>query len=241
MSSIDPQRRKELERKYRMDEPPQANNSVVAAITRTDQMYGRLFTRDSSELFDPVRAPAMYEVAQRALRDLHAAMGEPVDSVDVDGLGHVVAGEAPPTIRRVTFDTHDGPDDEFTGLDPDDPALYVHLVGDNSVVVVRGTKPVGAFDLATSGRGRPRRGVDYFTSLFQFMFDTHDNHWDRPCNVNVSRSCGGPTQVLPYRAGAFLLMFEVCAPCMTYAVAAAQTGYEMSEMEAHARVGLPFP
>jgi hypothetical protein len=242
MNTIDRKRRKDLERKFGINEPPQANNAVVAAITRADQICGRLFTRDSSELFDPTRSPQMYDVAQRALRDLHAAMGEPVDSIAPDDEGRLVAGEAPPTVSRVTFDNHDGPGDDFAALDPDDPALYVHLVGDNSVVVVRGPKPVGAFDLATRGPGRPRRGADYFVGLYQFMFDSHDEFWDRPCNVNVSRSCGGrPTQLVPYRAGAFLLLFEVCEACVTYAEAAANIGHDMSLIEAHARQGLPSP
>lgn len=240
-NNINPKQRAALRRKYRLDEPPQTSNRVVAAITRTDQLYEQLFTRDSGGLFDPVRSPQMYAVARRALADLHAGMGEPADSITDDGMGRLVVGEGAPSIRRVTFDSHDGPDDEFTPLSADDPALYVHLVGDNSVVVVRGLKPVGAFDLATRGPARPRRGLDYFAGMFRFLFASHDEFWDRTCNVDVSRSCGGATQLLPYRAGAFVLLFEACEPCLAYAEGAATTGHELSVMEAHARVGLPFP
>ncbi|MEN3220702.1 hypothetical protein PUR22_07630 [Mycolicibacterium porcinum] len=241
--NIDPARRTELFRKYQMGDPPQANNPVVAAIERADQMYGRLFVRDSSGLFDPERSPDVYAVAQRALADLHAAMGEPPDSVDPEGLGRLVLGpehEAPP---RVHCHHQDEPDDEFTPLSPDDPALYVHFVGSSDVFVVRGNKQVGAFDLATRGPGRPRRGVDYFTGMFRLMMELRPASpvWDIDCNLNVSRGCGGPTELLPYRAGAFLLVFEVCEACMTYAEAAAETGHQLSVMEAYARAGLPFP
>ena len=40
---------------------------------------------------------------------------------------------------------------------------------------------------------------------------------------------------------AAFLIFAICDPCLTYAEASAATGYELSVMEAHARVGLPFP
>ncbi|UXA11808.1 hypothetical protein KXD97_28250 [Mycobacterium sp. SMC-8] len=240
-NNVDPKRAAALRRKYGMDNPPQADNTVVAAINRTDQMYGRLFTRDSAELFDPVRGAALYDVAQEALRNLHAAMGEPADSIDPAGLGHLVVGDDAARIRRVTFDSHDGSEDAFTPLSPDDPALYVHFVGSDLVFVVRGPEQLDAFDRATGRTARPRRGVDYFAPMLQIMMEMHDQYWDRPCDVNVSRSCDGATQLVPYRAGAILLLFEVCGPCMTYAEAAAATGYEMSVMEAHARVGLPFP
>lgn len=240
--NIDPQRAAELRRKYRMDDPPRADNPVVDAITRGDQLHGKLFTRDTSELFDPVRCPPMYEVARKAMRDLHAAMGEPANAIGPDETGHLVSTplDANP-IRRVIFDGHDYPDDPFTPLDADDPALYVYFVSGSSVTVLRGLKPVDAFDLATCGRGRPRRGVDYFKGMFQVMMSLHDDYWDRECNVHVSRNCGGPSSLLPYRSGAFLLIFEICKPCLDYAQAAADKGYELSVMEAHARVGLPFP
>lgn len=239
MSNIDSKRAAALRRKYGMDIPPQTNNAVVAAIGRTDQMYGKLFARDSSELFDPTRSPALYRVAQEALRNLHAAMGQPVEPTGTEGLGHVVFGAAP--LQPVHLDHQDDPADEFAPLSPDDAALYVHFVGSEVAFVVRGPEVVGAFDLATRGPGRSRRGVDYFAPMFRLIMELHDDFWDRECDVNLSQSCGGPTDLLPYHAGAFLLMFEVCEACMTYAGAAADTGYELSVMEAHARVGLPFP
>ncbi|MFA4083450.1 hypothetical protein ONA92_17275 [Mycobacteroides salmoniphilum] len=223
-------------------EPPQADNPVVDAIMRGDQLYRNLFTRDTSELFDPVRCPPMYEVTRKALRDLHTAIGEPANTIGPDDAGHIVSTplDANP-IRRVTFDGHDSPDDPFTPLDANDPALYVYFVSGSGVTVLRGLKPVDAFELATCGRGRPRRGVDYFRGMFQVMMSLHDDFWDRECNARVSRNCGGPSSLLPYRAGAFLLIFEICKPCLDYAQAAADKGYELSVMEAHARVGLPFP
>lgn len=238
-NNIDPKRAAALRRKYGMDLPPQTNNAVVAAISRTDQMYGKLFARNSSELFDPVRNPALCEAAQKALRNLHAAMGQPVEPTGTEGLGHVVFGAGP--LQPVHVDQQDDPFDEFAPLSPDDAALYVHFVGSEIAFVVRGPKAVGAFELATRGPGLPRRGVEYFAPMFRLMMELHDDFWDRECNVNISQSCGGPTDLLPYDAGAFLLVFEVCEPCMAYAGAAADTGYELSVMEAHARAGLPFP
>ncbi|MGU3653622.1 hypothetical protein [Mycolicibacterium sp. A43C] len=227
-------------RKYGMDEPPQLNNKVVDRVLANERLYDDLFTRDSGELFDPVRSPQMYGRAQDALRRLHAGMALLPDR---DGFGHVVFGEDDTPPPQVRFDHHDDLRDTFAPLDPDDPAVYVWFVGTSLVQVIRGPKPVGAFDLATSGPDTSRRGVDYYADMLRLMMELREMStvWPRECNVQVSRGCDGPTQLLPYRAGAFLAVFEACAHCMAYAKAAADTGYELSVMEAHARAGLPFP
>ncbi len=238
--TIDPKGRAEFRRKYRMDEPPQLNNKAVDRVVANERLYGDLFTRDSSELFDPVRSPQMYGKAQDALRRLHAGMALPPDR---DGFGHVVFGEDDIPPQQVRFDHHDDPRDMFTPLDPDDPAVYVWFVDTSLVQVIRGPKPIDAFELATRGPDTSRRGVDYYAGMLRLIVELREMStvWPRECNVQVSRGCDGPTQLLPYRAGAFLLAFEICGPCMTYARAAANTGYELSVMEAYARAGLPFP
>lgn len=234
---INPKHAAELRRKYQMDTPPQADNPVVDRVLAAERLYGGLFTRDTGELFDPTRSPQMYEVAQAALREFHARMGEPGET----GEGHVVFGldDTPP--ERVRFDHHDG--DEFAPLNADDPAVYVWFVDSSLAHVIRGPKPVGAFDRATVGAGQSRRGVDYYAGMLRLMLELREGStvWPRECNINVSRSCGGPTQLLPYRAGVCVLVFECCDACMTYAQAGADTGYQLSEMEAYARAGLPFP
>lgn len=229
----------ELRRKYQMDTPPQATNTVVERVLVAERLYGGLFTRDTGELFDPVRSPQMHEVARNALRDFHARMGEPAEAGD----GHVVFGLDDTPTERVRFDHHDGPGDEFAPLSPDDPAIYVWFVDSSLAHVIRGPKPVGAFDRATIGAGQSRRGVDYYAGMVRLMMELREGStvWPRECNVQVSRDCGGPTQLLPYRAGVCVLVFECCDACMTYAHAAADKGYELSEMEAYARAGLPFP
>lgn len=227
-------------RKYGMDEPPQLKNKVVDRVLTNERLYGDLFTRDSGELFDPVRSPQMYEKAQDALRRLHAGMALPPDR---DGFGHVVFGEDDTPPQQVRFDHHDDSRDTFAPLDPDDPAVYVWFVDTTLVHVIRGPKPVGAFDLATRGADTSRRGVDYYADMLRLTMELREMSmvWPRECNVQVSRGCDGPTQLLPYRAGAFLVVFEACGPCMAYAQTAADTGYELSVMEAYARAGLPFP
>lgn len=227
-------------RKYGMDEPPKADDKVVDRILANECLYGDLFTRDTGELFDPTRSPQMYEKAQGALRQLHERMSLPADR---DGFGHVVFGEDETPPQQVRFDHHDDCRDTFTPLDPDDPAVYVWFVGTTLVHVIRGPKPVGAFDLATRGVDTSRHGVDYYADMLRLMMELREMStvWPRECNVHVSRGCYGSTQLLPYRAGAFLVVFEVCESCMTYAKAAADTGYELSVMEAYARAGLPFP
>lgn len=237
---IDPRRKDEIRRKYEMDAPPKADNLVVDRVLANEHLYGDLFARDSGELFDPVRSPQMYETAQAAMRRLHAGMSLPPDR---DGFGRVVFGEDDTPPQQVRFDHHDERRDTFTPLDPDDPAIYVWFVDTSLVHVIRGPKPVGAFDLATRGPDTSRRGVDYYADMLRLMMELREMStvWPRECNVNASRGCDGPTQLLPYRAGAFLLVFEACAPCLTYAKAAADTGYELSVMEAYARAGLPFP
>lgn len=238
-NNIDPKRNAALRRKYQMDAPPQANNPVVGRVLATERLHSGLFTRDSGELFDPTRSPQMYAVAQDALRELHARMGEPTEA----GEGRVVFGLDDSPLEPVHFDHHDGPGDEFAPLNADDPAVYIWFVGTSLAHVIRGPKPVGAFDRATRGAGQPRRGVEYYASMLRLMMELRDSStvWPRECNVKVSRECDGPTQLLPCRAGAFLLVFEVCAACLTYAQASADKGYELSEMEAYARAGLDFP
>lgn len=70
MSDIDPKRAEALRRKYGMDNPPEANNAVVGRILAGEQLHGRVFTRDSAELFDPIRSPRMHDKLMAALRDL---------------------------------------------------------------------------------------------------------------------------------------------------------------------------
>lgn len=236
---IDPKYAAELRRRFQMDAPPQADNPVVDRVLVADRLQNSLFARDSAELFDPTRSPQMYAVAQAALRELHARMGEAAETGD----GHVVFGldDTPPD--RVRFDHHDGPCDEFTPLNADDPAVYVWFVDSSLGHVIRGPKPIGAFDRATVGAGQPRRGVDYYAGMLRLMMDLREvsTVWPRDCNIKVSRDCDGPTQLLPYRAGVCLLVFECCEACLTYAQASADKGYELSEMEAYARAGLSFP
>ncbi|SII54956.1 Uncharacterised protein [Mycobacteroides abscessus subsp. bolletii] len=69
MSDIDPKRAEALRRKYGMDNPPEANNAV-GRILAGEQLHGRVFTRDSAELFDPIRSPRMHDKLMAALRDL---------------------------------------------------------------------------------------------------------------------------------------------------------------------------
>lgn len=220
---IDPKRTASLRRKYGMNEPPQKDNPVVDRILAGDRLQGRVFTRDSAELFDPVRSPQMHQRAVAALRDLHM-------------------GIANGTIRR---DSHDpdsyGADRLGRPFNPDDPELLVHIVGSDTAMVVRGEKRMGAFDRATRDCQPQRRGVEYFAGMYQVMTSLHDDFWETPCNVNVARKCVGAPQLMPYMAGTALLIFAICDPCLTYAEASAATGYELSVMEAHARVGLPFP
>ncbi|MEZ0051513.1 hypothetical protein ABIA30_002521 [Mycobacterium sp. MAA66] len=85
-NNIDPKYAAELRRKFQMDAPPQANNAVADRVLAAERLYGGLFTRDTGELFDPVRSPQMNEVDQAALRELHARMGEPAETGD----GHAV-------------------------------------------------------------------------------------------------------------------------------------------------------
>ncbi|WP_370065694.1 hypothetical protein [Mycobacterium sp. MAA66] len=123
------------------------------------------------------------------------------------------------------FDHHEGPGDEFTPLSVDDPAVYVWFVDSSLGHVIRGPKPVDAFDRATVGAGQPIRGVDYYADMLRLMIELREvsTVWPRECNIKVSRSCDGPTQLLPDRAGC-VLVFECCEACLAYA-----------------RAGLPFP
>ena len=207
-------RRAVYRRKYRMDDPPQTNNRVVAAITRSERMHASLFRRNTGALLDPAFSPAMYAVAERALRDFHDGMAS----------------------GRITCQCHDGPDDPFTRMSPDDPALYVHFIGSSTAFVVRGPKLVDAFDRATRRPGTPRRGVDYFVPMVQLLFELQGEFGDTGCNVRVAQSCTKHTQFLPYRAGAVLMLFEVCSGCLAYAQEAAKTGHELSVMEARAGI-----
>lgn len=223
MSELTPEYRAKLRRKYRMDEKPQTDNPIVDRIMAGEQLHGRVFARDSAELFDPVRSPRMHEKLMTALHDLHTGIS---------------SGE----VRRDSHDPDaDGRRDRLgEAFNPDDPELLVYIVGTDTVTVVRGAKRLGAFERATYNRQPQRRDVRYFAGMYQVMASLHDDFWDHPCNINVSRNCGGPTQLMPHLAGTVLLIFEICTPCLEYAEAAATTGYELSVMEAHARVGLPF-
>lgn len=237
-NNIDPKRNAALRRKYQMDAPPQASNPVVGRVLATERLHNNLFVRDVSEYWDATRSPQMYAVAQEALRELHARMGEPPEFDDDEG--HVVFGLVPKKHSPVRAHHQDNPDDAFAALNPDDPATFVHFVGDDIVHVIRGPKPVGAFDRATVGAGQPRRGDGYFTGMFQTMMEMHDEFWDRPCNVGLTAPCDGPTQLMPYWAGSVLLIFEVCGDCLRYAEASMAVGRDVSEMEARFRQGLPF-
>lgn len=223
MTNIDPRRAATLRRKYDMDAPPQKDNPVVDRILGGERLHERVFIRDSAELFDPVRNPRMHGKALAALDDLHKGIANGAirrDSHDPDSYGSDALGEP------------------FNARDPE---LLVHIVGTDTAMVIRGAKRLGAFARATSDRRPQRRGVDYYAGMYQLMAELHDDFWETPCNINVARRCVGAPQLLPYMAGTVLLIFAVCDPCLTYAEATATTGYELSVMEAHARVGLPFP
>jgi hypothetical protein len=221
MTNMTPEHRATLRRKYAMDEPTQQDNPIVNRILAVGQLHGRVFTRDSSELFDPVRNPRMHEKLVTALRDLHA-------------------GIATGRIRRNCHDPDSyGTDPLGEPFNPDDPELLVHILGTDAATVVRGAKRLGAFERATRDRRPQRRGVDYFAGMYQVMTSLHDDFWEIPCNVNLARNCGGAPQLMPYIAGTVLLIFAICMPCLEYAVEAARTGYELSVMEARMRAGLP--
>jgi hypothetical protein len=224
MTELSSEYRAKLRRKYRMDEKPQLNNAIVDRIVTGEQLRGRVFARNSVELFDPVRSPHMHERLMTTLSNLHTG---------------IASGE----IRRDTHDPDaDGRRDRLgEPFNPDDPELLVYMVDTDTATVVRGPKRPGAFERATRNRLPHRRDVRYFAGMYQVMASLHDEFWDHPCNINVSRSCGGATQLMPYLAGTALLIFEICTPCLEYAEAAAATGHELSVMEAHMRVGLPFP
>jgi hypothetical protein len=72
--------------------------------------------------------------------------------------------------------------------------------------------------------------------MVQLLFELQGEFGDTGCNVRVAQSCTKHTQFLPYRAGAVLMLFEVCSGCLAYAQEAAKTGHELSVMEARAGI-----
>src|SRR5262249_12951721 len=149
----------------------------------------------------------------------------------------------------------------FTPLNPDDPALYVHLVGTKTVTVCRGPKHLGAFDRATRGHASQlpgyedgRRGVEYYAGMYQLMVEMDAYHdefcdpgcWEGGCNVHVAKNCGGRTQFMPLKCGAVLLVFRVCTPCFVLAGKLADNTYRRRVINARAdlprgAVSLPNP
>jgi hypothetical protein len=206
--------------------PLQKGNPVVSRILAGEQFHDNVFTRDSAELFDPVRCPRMHEIARAALDYVH-------------------------TSKDITWDDHGDSDrDPFVPFSADDPALYVYKVGSGYVTVCRNPKAVGAFTLATVGPDRSRRGVDYFAGMYRLMTSLHNGWWADGCSIELATGCAGndrddagflhgPTQLMPLLCGSVLLIIEICTPCLDYATEAARTGYELSVMEARMRADLP--
>lgn len=222
MSDLTPE---QLRAKYGMDNPPQRNNPVVTRILAAEELHDKVFTRDSGELFDPVRSPRMHEIAMAALHYVHTA-----DDISWDDHG-------------------DSDHDPFVPFSTHDPAVYVHKVGSDIVTACRNPKTVGAFTLATRGPDTSRRGVDYFAGMYRLMTSLHNGWWADGCSIKLATGCTGndrdergylrhPTQLMPLLCGSVLLIFEICTPCLEYATEAARTGHELSVMEARMRTDL---
>jgi hypothetical protein len=113
----DPAYRDYLTKKYGIDKPPAERNDIVDAIVDAEEIAAQAFghASDCAALFDPVRSPEMYAVADRAMRNLRDAMA----------------------FGDVAYDCHDGPDDPFDPGDLDDAAAYINFVGDRRLFVCR--------------------------------------------------------------------------------------------------------
>ncbi|WP_375481989.1 hypothetical protein [uncultured Mycobacterium sp.] len=123
--TIDQPRRDYLTAKYdSISHPPRTGDPTVDAILDGEHIMARSMRQgtDNGLLFDPIRSPSMYEVADRTMRELRAAMAcDEVKYVTPRG-GHFNRDKA-----------------------SDDRVLYVHFVGDKRLFACRGRKSADLF------------------------------------------------------------------------------------------------
>ena len=106
--------------KYRMFDPPRADNANVDVILAAERLEAKAFTRGTEYnrwLFDPVRSPRMHAIAAKAHRELREAIAP----------GYI---ECP--------DPNDYPD-------PNDDSVLVHFVGSKEVHSVERGKSADRF------------------------------------------------------------------------------------------------
>lgn len=78
MSKNDPT----LRAKYGMDEPPPPDHPIIGAVQVVERTSA-FVTRETCKtdwLFDPAWSPAMWQLAQRTLHDMHRQFGDQIDA-----------------------------------------------------------------------------------------------------------------------------------------------------------------
>ena len=122
--AIDQERRNMLIAKYGIDNAPNPRDPIATAVLDGERTLAKMCNWgpgiDLGPLFDPVWSPEMHQIADRAMRQLHADMAR--GEIDYDG--------------GVEYARNRG-----TECDPDqieDGVLLVNYVGHDGVQVVRG-------------------------------------------------------------------------------------------------------